>query len=124
MNISGIRPYEGFYEYSPVNDDKVKEQSSELFTGASVQQQNTKDQPSVEQNYTSYDYAQKFEPGITYDMKGADSELASLDVEQAISLMKKDQVIQQYQFFVGEGAAQKKLESSHVPAREVENFSI
>lgn len=32
---------------------------------------------------------------------GKDSDIRSLDVEQAISSMKKDQVLQQYQYFVG-----------------------
>lgn len=32
---------------------------------------------------------------------GKDSDIHSLDVEQAISSMKKDQVLQQYQYFVG-----------------------
>ena len=32
---------------------------------------------------------------------GKDSDIHSLDVEQAISSMRKDQVLQQYQYFVG-----------------------
>lgn len=44
--------------------------------------------------------------------------------QQAISRMKKDQVIQQYQFFVGVGEAQKKLEKAGVSVRALENFSL
>ncbi len=42
-----------------------------------------------------------FNAGETYDYIGKDSELSSLDMEQAISDMKKDQVLEQYQYFVG-----------------------
>ena len=37
-----------------------------------------------------------------FDMKGRESELASLDMQKAVSDMQKDQVLQQYQFFVGD----------------------
>lgn len=37
-----------------------------------------------------------------FDMKGRESELASLDIQKAVSDMQKDQVLQQYQFFVGD----------------------
>lgn len=36
-----------------------------------------------------------------YDYIGRESGLASLDVQKAISDMKKDQVLQEYQYFVG-----------------------
>lgn len=36
-----------------------------------------------------------------FDYIGQDSDIRSLDMERAISDMKKDQVLQQYQFFVG-----------------------
>ena len=36
-----------------------------------------------------------------YDYIGSESELANLDVQKAISDMRKDQVLQEYQYFVG-----------------------
>lgn len=36
-----------------------------------------------------------------FDYIGRDSDIRSLDVEKAISDMKKDQILQQYQYFVG-----------------------
>lgn len=37
----------------------------------------------------------------TYDYLGSESGLASLDMQKAISDMKKDAVLQEYQYFVG-----------------------
>ena len=48
------------------------------------------------------------------------SDIASLDVEKAVSDMKKDQVLQQYQFFVGERMSQTGL----LYIRPNENFSL
>ena len=53
-------------------------------------------------------------------MKGIASDIASLDVEKAVSDMKKDQVLQQYQFFVGERMSQTGL----LYIRPNENFSL
>ena len=36
-----------------------------------------------------------------FDYIGRDSDIRSLDVEKAISDMRKDQILQQYQYFVG-----------------------
>ena len=38
----------------------------------------------------------------SFEMKGRDSDLASLDMEKAVSDMQKDQALMQYQYFVGE----------------------
>ena len=35
-------------------------------------------------------------------MKGRESDLASLDMEKAVSDMQKDQALMQYQYFVGD----------------------
>lgn len=37
-----------------------------------------------------------------FDMKGRDSDLASLDMEKAVSDMQKDQALMQYTYFVGD----------------------
>ena len=37
-----------------------------------------------------------------FEMKGRDSDIASLDMEKAVSDMQKDQALMQYQYFVGE----------------------
>lgn len=43
----------------------------------------------------------KFNSGEDYGYIGKDKELADLDIQKAISDMKKDSVLQQYQYFVG-----------------------
>ena len=43
----------------------------------------------------------KFNAGEDYEYIGKDKELANLDIHKAISDMKKDSVLQQYQYFVG-----------------------
>lgn len=42
------------------------------------------------------------ESNASFQMKGRDSDLASLDMEKAVSDMKRDQSLMQYQFFVGD----------------------
>lgn len=41
----------------------------------------------------------------TYDYIGQDKDIRNLDMEKAISDMKKDSVLQEYQYFVGSAAA-------------------
>lgn len=40
----------------------------------------------------------------TFELKGVDSDIASLDIQKAVSDLDKDKVLQQYQFFVGDEA--------------------
>lgn len=43
----------------------------------------------------------KFNTGEDYGYIGKDSDIEKLDIQKAISDMKKDSVLQQYQYFVG-----------------------
>ncbi len=43
----------------------------------------------------------KFNTGEDYGYIGMDSDIAQLDMQKAISDMKKDSILQQYQYFVG-----------------------
>ena len=63
---------------------------------------------------------QKYQPDASYDLKGVDSDISKLDVEKALSDLKKDQVLQQYQFFVGDDAFASTEKLKQV--REEENF--
>lgn len=38
----------------------------------------------------------------SFDLKGRDSDIESLDIEKAVSDMQKDQALMQYQYFVGD----------------------
>ena len=123
MNISGIRLSAGFYDYNTIKSEELSaEQTQKTLT---AQQSDTEQEATLTVEASTkpdtgvMDYANRYQPDVTYDLKGADSELMSLDVEKAISDMKKDQVLQQYQFFVGESQAEQLLES-----RNQENFLL
>ena len=124
MNISGIRPYAGFYDYNSIKAEALRSQQiAEAQPTISLQQpeepQVTVTEVPVEQNFDSYDFAQTYRPGETYELKGKDSDLESLDVQ-------KDQVLQQYQYFVGSSDAvtKKTNEAAQQNMRSGENFSL
>ncbi len=123
MNISGIRPSAGFYDYNTIKSEELSaEQTQKTLT---AQQSDTEQEAALTVEASTkpdtgvMDYASRYQPDVTYDLKGADSELMILDVEKPISDMKKDQILQQYQFFVGESQAEQLLES-----RNQENFLL
>ncbi len=115
MNISGIRPVDGFYNYSSygvnsassvnnvkntdVNVDAAKEQQVESKPAVT---QEEIDKARAKQTFGAYDFASQYDPNATYSLKGKDSELKNLDVEKAISDMQRDEAIHQYQYFVGD----------------------
>lgn len=125
MNISGIRPYAGFYDYNTIKlnevrslqiqESKASEQAIDL-NQPQVKQEENEAEKAVSRTLSvdngAEEYAKRYQPDAVYELKGVDSDIANLDVERALSDMKKDQVLQQYQFFVGESLSQ--------PLREVE----
>ena len=132
MNISGIRPYAGFYDYNSIKAEALRNQQiAEAQVALSSQQtkepQNDVVAAPVEQNFSSYDFAQTYRPGETYDLKGRDSDIESLDVQKAVSDLGKDQVIQQYQYFVGgneDSVAKTSVDVAQQNMRSGENFSL
>lgn len=107
MNISGIRPSESFYSYNSIKLNELRNQQIAAAKEAAVAKvpQEVDEEPIIEaapvQNYTSYDYAQRYNPDESFELKGVDSDISRLDVQKAVSELEKDQVLQQYQFFVG-----------------------
>lgn len=133
MNISGIRANAGFYDYSIVKNNEIRSQQimeakASFGTAPVTNDESTSENTGYEreQNFTSLDYAKQYQPDMTYEMKGADSDLASLDVEAAISTMQQDQVIQQYQFFVGAAKVNQiaGMEGAALEERKAENFIV
>lgn len=111
MTISGIRPYAGFYEYNSIKANELRAEqiaATQKVSSVEAEEVSTETQsaavqtPAPEQNFTAFDYAQNYRSDETYELKGKDSDLASLDMQKAISDLDKDQVLQQYQFFVGD----------------------
>lgn len=124
MNISGIRTYAGFYDYNTIKNQEArnqqiaeaKAQAAETLAVQEEQQCKEANQaiaaPMKPDNGAS-EYAKQYQPDATYELKGVDSDIANLDVEKALSDMKKDQVLQQYQFFVGESKVGEELVEKH-----------
>lgn len=135
MNISGIRPNAGFYDYNSIQNIRNAVEDTPVVktaadTGASEQQQKDTLETTVrrEQDFGAADYAAQYQPDCTYEMKGSESDIHSLDVEKALSDMHKDQVLQQYQFFVGENIEQSGIRqitaTDTAKVRNVENFNL
>ena len=128
MNVSGIRPYSGFYNVnriSSVHSEALVEEPKEV---ASVEEAKVeRDEESIaaarsKQTFGAYDYAEQYRPTENFEKNSVDSDLRSLDVEKAISDMRKDQAIQQYQFFVGEKNGAEAAETKAV--RGGEEFAL
>lgn len=126
MNISGIRTYAGFYEYNT-----IKSQEERLLQMHGAQEAKTETQETSVQSMETalvpqgpdqgaIDYANQYQPDATYELKGVDSDIARLDVEKALSDMKKDEVLMQYQFFVGSDV----MKTQETETRELENFFL
>lgn len=135
MNISGIRPYVGFYDYNSIKTAEIRNQqisaSQSKEDTASEQEDNGKQaamtKQAPEQKYTSFDYAQNYNPGEIYELKGVDSDINSLDVMKVISDLDKDQVLRQYQYFVGDkdaAAARMQTDQQERIFRSVEKFFL
>lgn len=137
MNVSGIRPYEGFYQYNSIKLNELRNQqiaasakAAEQVTGAEDTAQKPEEKQvisaSVNQSYDSYDFAQQYRPDETFELKGMDSDIESLDAKKAVSDLEKDQVLQQYQYFVGDKAhvTIKENFKANVAARMGENFFL
>lgn len=137
MNISGIQSYSGFYDYNSIRTNAAGVQqlsgapavpAEKEKSGQEQQNPNIAAETSGKQDFTAADYAKQYQPDATYEMKGADSDIQNLDMTQAISDMQKDQVLQQYQFFIGESQAQGNADNaeadSSLQLRGIENFSL
>lgn len=128
MNISGIRPGIGFANY---NDIKIQQPNVGI---APVPEKAPETSPAVpavkdediaaakeKQTFGAYDYANQYKPGVTYSMKGAESDIKSLDVEKAVSDMEKDSALRQYHYFVGNQPTESLAD---VAIRGAENFTL
>lgn len=131
MNISALGTYSGYYNYNSIRIDRqaqaaLQTQKNQEELAAQQQQQKTVDSRPIEQNFGAEDYAKQYDSRATYEMKGADSDINSLDVTKNVSDGQKSLIMQQYQLFMGEtqaqGSAQAAMNTQAV--RGVENFSF
>lgn len=134
MNISGIGTYSGNYNFIKLNRSANQQASGVTPAGQSQQargedsaiRRQEQQKIRANQNFNSADYAKQFAPGKTYEMKGADSELASLDESKGVTGSQKSQIMQQYQLFMGETQAQgvNQAAMNTQAVRGVENFAF
>ena len=113
MAINGLSQFGGFYNSYSVRDiprvdvETVKQQDAAKESDTLPKAQVVKEEPSapvVDNRSRTADLdniSLNFNSGDDYSYIGSDFELDNLDMEKAISDMKKDKVIQDYQFFVG-----------------------
>ena len=135
MNISGVRPYAGFYEYNSIRSAELRssqvmaanEQSAKDATDGGRENSQSVVVPEAAQNFTSFDFAQNYDPNASYDLKGADSDINNLDTMKAISDLDKGQVLRQYQYFAGSrdnGVTQIASQPEVSQVRGTENFAL
>ena len=114
MSIDRLGQYGGFYnqyhmpQIRQVSVEDVKKQEQENLqqqTNPAIQRseipyaQETTNQASRTANLE--DISLSFNVNETYDYIGKDADIRNLDMMSAISDMQKDEVLQQYQYFVG-----------------------
>jgi hypothetical protein len=115
MNISGIRTQSGFYDYNTIKNNELRgqqirearvveqqESDAEILAETQASEHQDISAGKVQPDQGAIAFRQQYQPEATYELRGSQSSLDGLDIEKAISEMKKDQVLQQYQFFVGD----------------------
>ena len=138
MNVSGIRPYAGFYQYNSIKINELRAQQVEAEEPVEqvaavdpVVEETTRQEEQAairaKQTFDSYDFAQQYQPDEEYELKGVDSEITKLDAEKAVSDLDKDQMLMQYQYFVGKdpNLAVTPIANENAAApRTGENFTL
>lgn len=122
MNVSGVNPSAGIYNYNSI---RLSELRNRQIPAAEEQTVTEHEDVLQEQTYTAYDYAKEYRAGETYEQKGEDADINQLDVAKAVSDLEKDKILQQYQYFVG-GASYftSKENALEVPIHLGENFVL
>lgn len=113
MGISGISDYSYMFQnyrvpsIPTVDVEQIRKQQEDALMSqdfANTTESNpvlTIETKANRTNTSLEDISLSFNASEDYGYIGMDSNIASLDMEKAISDMKKDQVLHQYQYFVG-----------------------
>ncbi len=105
--FNSMQTYYKSQEIPTVTPEEIKKQEQQLQV---TQQQNVStvesiNEPAAEDNRSKTadleNISLTFNKDETFDYIGSESGLAGLDMQKAISDMKKDAVLQEYQYFVG-----------------------
>lgn len=128
MGIGNITDYSSFLQNYQV---PVMPQSAPIVITEAQQQENIASNPvadireeasvqsQVRQDAKLEDISITFNKKDDFDYIGQDRDIRSLDMERAISDMKKDQVLQQYQYFVGSA---KNLAANNADGKVLAKF--
>ncbi len=116
MAIQGLGQYGGFYNNFKTNSipaadaDIVKVQDEQAIEAEKNLQGRQNDSAAlsttgIEEKRSRVarleDVSLTFNTGDTFDYIGNDSEIRNLDLQKAVSDMKKDQILEEYQYFYG-----------------------
>ena len=116
MGISGVNGIGGMQDYSIQAPDysrqpaktvitEVPQQESRVASSNQIDSSPAENTQAAEKkpsaNAALVDISLTFHKQDDFGYIGRDSDIHSLDVEKAISDMRKDQILQQYQYFVG-----------------------
>jgi hypothetical protein len=133
MNISGIRTQAGFYDYNTIKNNELRGQQireaktlelsepdieAQAVAQTTERQETTVATAEVDNGATAFN--QQYQPDATYELKGAESDIASLDIEKVVSDLKKDSVLMQYQVFI----SGSRLEEEDPAGRKSINFML
>ena len=141
MNVSGVTPSSGIYTYNSIRLNELRgrqivaarkqRHTEEVAEQAGLREEQDSGAvrsvsvPKPEQNYTSFDYAKEYRTGETYEMKGVDADINKLDMTKAVSDLEKDQILLQYQFFIGDASyAAAKENAKEMAFFSGENFIL
>ena len=111
MNIGGVSDYSSLMRnyYVPtipsVRPENIDDHSRQSDVAQTAYVTDIREEASVtapiRQDAALEDISLTFNKQEGFDYIGQDSDIHALDVEKAISDMKKDKVLEQYQYFVG-----------------------
>ena len=119
MNISGIRPTVGFYSYNSIKTNMLHGQQMMA---------NQKEEVANEESADEDEYSRRkknYRPDVIYDLSRNEADIELLDIGKMKEDLKKDQILQQYQYFVrGTEYEEKTRDSGNTAQRLGENFSL
>lgn len=121
MNISGIRPGQGFYSYNAVKINQLRNQ--QIAAAKQIQNEQQKDAASVDtedarksQTFSSYDYAKTYRKDMEYELVGRDSDINSLDEIKPVAETDVEKIIRTYRNF--------SKENVNTNPRKLEDFGL
>lgn len=110
MTISGLKmnPYDyGYVQKTALNADnrvteKVQSKSQENLSGVQNEEPSVVKAPKILAKKQLEDFVFDFKKNKEFSMNGEDSDLSGLDMPKNIAETRKDELLDQYRYFVGE----------------------